>query len=367
MRILHVLNDVSDRGNGIVNTAVDIAIEQARLGHTVAVVAASGGHESLLRKSGVEFFPVDDVRRLAKIVSSFRVFRRYVNEFKPDVVHAHMRAGLVLAWLLGKFHGYALVAHLQNVHDRESILMGLAQRVIVVSKSVGDTMRNMGIPRRKIRVVLNRTLFSTRLPQLADITPAPLRKPSIVTVCGMYHRKGIAELISAFERIAAKFPDANLYLVGDGPHRSIFEMQASSSAFRDRIHFEGFQGSPQCYMLAADVFVLASRRESFGLVLIEARQAGCAIVASNADGIPEALDGGRAGVLVEPQNIGALAEALGRMLEHPEQRRLWSERAKQGIEAFGVGVMVQEIMAVYQELIVTPQILKTPSTLQSQL
>src|SRR5580704_17258447 len=142
-------------------------------------------------------------------------------------------------------------------------------------------------------------------------------------------------------------------------------MQGSSSGFRDRNYFEGFQSSPQCYMLAADVFVLAARRESFGLVLIEARQAGCDIIASNVDGKPEALDGGRAGVLVEPQNINALADALGQMLGHPEQRQLWSERAKQGIEAFGVGVMVQEIMAVYQELIVTPQIMKTPSAMQS--
>jgi glycosyltransferase involved in cell wall biosynthesis len=223
--------------------------------------------------------------------------------------------------------------------------MGLAQRVFVVSKSVGDTMRGMGVPRKKIRVVLNRTLYSTRLPLLSDIRPARLRRPSIVTVCGMYHRKGIAELIYAFERIAPKFPEANLYLVGDGPHRPIFEAQANASAFRERIHFEGFQGSPQSYMLAADVFVLAS----------------------NVDGIPEALDGGRAGALVEPQNISALSEALNRMLEHPEERFHWSERAKQGIEAFGVGVMVQEIMAVYQELIAAPQILKTSSTFQSSL
>jgi glycosyltransferase involved in cell wall biosynthesis len=367
MRILHVLNDITDRGNGIVNTAVDIAIEQARLGHTVAVVSAGGGHEPLLRKGGVEHFQLNDVRRLSKIASSFAIFRRYVNEFKPDVVHAHMRAGLLLAWLLAKFQHYALVAHLQNVHDRESVLMGLAQRVFVVSKSVGDTMRGMGVPRKKIRVVLNRTLYSTRLPLLSDIRPARLRRPSIVTVCGMYHRKGIAELIYAFERIAPKFPEANLYLVGDGPHRPIFEAQANASAFRERIHFEGFQGSQQSYMLAADVFVLASRRESFGLVLIEARQAGCSIVASNVDGIPEALDGGRAGALVEPQNISALSEALNRMLEHPEERFHWSERAKQGIEAFGVGVMVQEIMAVYQELIAAPQILKTSSTFQSSL
>ena len=109
---------------------------------------------------------------------------------------------------------------------------------------------------------------------------------------------------------------AHLYLVGDGPERELFERQARRSRWSDRIHFEGFQTVPQAYMLSADVFVLASRRESFGLVLIEARQAGCAIVATNVDGVAEALDGGRAGMLVPPRNVPSLAVALTRMLRN---------------------------------------------------
>jgi glycosyltransferase involved in cell wall biosynthesis len=351
MRILHILNDVTDLGNGIVNTAVDLAIEQARQGHQVGIISAGGGYEPLLKRANVRHFTLDQSRQPMKILRALLLMRRQIREFNPDVMHAHMRTGLLLAWLWARIDRVALVAHVHNVHDRESVMMGLAKRVIVVSNSVAVTMRSQGIARSKIRVVLNRTLGSPRHPALADIRSVALPRPSIVTVGGMNHRKGIAELISAFEIVGAKLQDAHLYLVGDGPERLLFEQQAGTSRWHKRIHFEGVQSVPQAYMLGADVFVLASRRESFGLVLIEARQAGCAIVASDVDGIAEALDDGRAGLLVPSRDVQALANALCRLLENEQERRAWQCRALQGIEKFRVSIMASEIENIYRELV----------------
>ena len=292
MRVLHILNDLTDRGNGIVNTAVDLAMEQAYQGVEVAVASAVGGYQPTLERAGVVHLTLDQSRDPVHLLRAIRVFRGHLREFRPDVVHAHMRTGLLLAWFCRHFHRYTLVGHVHNVHDRESIVMGLADRVIAVSESVATTMAACGIPKKKIRVVLNRTLGSRRVPMLAEIQPAALERPSIVTVCGMSQRKGIDVLISVFEQIGREFQDAHLYLVGDGPDRQQFERQAANSQWSERIHFEGYQAVPQAYMLSADVFVLASRRESFGLVLIEAREAGCAIVATDVDGVSEALDGG---------------------------------------------------------------------------
>jgi glycosyltransferase involved in cell wall biosynthesis len=351
MRILHIMNDVTDRGNGIVNTAVDLAIEQARQGHTVAIASAGGGYEDLLAKNGVMHLNLDQSRSPAQLLRSLMLFRRQSHDFDPDVVHAHMRTGLLLAWFWARIYRFGLVAHVHNVHDRESLLMGLADRVIVVSQSVARTMIRQVIPARKIHVVLNRTLGSPRALGIHGVKAAQLARPSIVTVAGMNHRKGISELISAFEIMSDKFEDAHLYLVGDGPERALFEEQASKSRRHDHIHFEGFQNSPQSYMMSADIFVLASRRESFGLVLIEARQAGCAIVASDIDGIAEALDGGQAGMLVPPGNIRALADALCALLSSEKDRKALQHRALQGIDAFNVSVMAREVEDVYLGLI----------------
>jgi glycosyltransferase involved in cell wall biosynthesis len=351
MRVMHILNDVTDRGNGIVNVAVDLAMEQARQGHAVAVASAGGGFQRLLESAGVLHFTLDQSRRPAKMLRAVMLFRRQAAAFQPDVVHAHMRTGLLLAKFWRHFMPYVLVGHVHNVHDRESLMMRLADGVIAVSHSVASTMAHRGIPKRKLRVVLNRTLNSLRQPRLDKIQPAGLRRPSVVTVCGMNQRKGVEELIAAFNEAGRKFPAAHLYLVGDGPERRRFEQLAETSALRARIHFEGFQAVPQAYMLSTDVFVLAARRESFGLVLIEARAAGCAIVATNADGIGEALDDGAAGILVEPRNASALAQAICRLLRSEAERREWQRRARAGIEKFCIDRMAREVTGVYAELI----------------
>ena len=350
MRVMHILNDVTDRGNGIVNAAVDLAIEQARQGYSVAVVSAGGGYQRLLLEAGVHHLALDQSRHPIGLLRAAQLFHRQLLIFRPDVVHAHMRTGLLLAWFWRHFERFALVGHVHNVHDRESVLMGLADRIIAVSESVGRTMAAAGVPRRKLRVVLNRTLNGARQPRLDEIEPAPLARPAIVTVCGMTRRKGIEELLIAFDKVAREFPAAHLYLVGDGPERGWFEMLAQRSPYRSRIHFEGYQAVPQAWMLSADVFVLAARRESFGLVLLEARAAGCAIVATNADGISEALDQGQSGLLVPPRNAPALAEALCRMLGNDEERKEWQRRGRRGIEKYLIERMAHEVGGVYDEI-----------------
>jgi glycosyltransferase involved in cell wall biosynthesis len=350
MRVLHILNDITDQGNGIVNTAVDLAVEQAKQGMDVAVVSAGGGYRSLLENAGVRHIPLDQSRNPVNLVRAISRFHAILCKFQPDVVHAHMRTGLLMAWFWRHFERFGLVGHLHNVHDRESILMALADRVIVVSNSVAASIQKLGVSPKKTRVVLNRTLGSRRQPDLHQVKPATLARPSIVSVGGMTSRKGIEELIDAFEIVARDIPGSHLYLVGDGPERKRFEDQARESEHFSRIHFEGFQSLPQAYMLGADVFVLASRRESFGLVLIEARQAGCAIVATDVDGIAEALDGGLAGVLVPVRNVNALAGAIRRMLGSAEERYLWQSRARQGVDNYTIGLMACEIQAVYEEV-----------------
>ena len=86
-----------------------------------------------------------------------------------------MRTGLLLAWFWGRFYRFALIGHVHNVHDRESVMMTLADRVIAVSQSVAATMAGSGIAKSKIRVVLNRTIGSRRQPAMTEIEPAALQ------------------------------------------------------------------------------------------------------------------------------------------------------------------------------------------------
>ena len=350
MHILHILNHIQEIGNGIVNVAVDLACLQAKTGHYVGVASAGGEYEALLTRYGVRHFQLDQARKPINLIKASRRYRAIVQEFQPDIVHAHMMTGVVLASVLRARSRYAVVSTVHNEFQRSAVLMGLADRVIAVSNAVSHSMARRGIPENKLRVVTNGTLGSARTHQLKDYLPIPLQRPAIATVAGMYRRKGIAELIDAFVEIALDFPQAHLYLVGNGPDRSLFEAKAQSTPIADRIHFEGFQPEPQRYLLATDIFVLASHREPFGLVISEAREAGCAIVASDVDGIPEALDGGQAGVLVPPADSHALAKALVQLLSNPDVLQRWKDQAHHNLEWLTATRVNEKTLAVYREL-----------------
>ena len=350
MRILHILNDIQEIGNGIINVAVDLACLQAEAGHTVVVASAGGEYDRLLTRYGVQHVPLDQRRQPLQLLRAAGQYRSLVRTVQPNIVHAHMMTGMVLAWALRGQTPYRLVSTVHNEFQRSAILMGLADRVLAVSQSVADSMAQRGIPPSKLHVVCNGTLGSPR-ERLSTLPPVVLKRPAIATLAGMFHRKGIADLITAFEALAAAFPAAHLYLIGNGPDRAAFEAQAQATAIADRIHFEGYQAEPQRYLEATDIFVLASRQEPFGLVLSEARDAGCAIVASNVDGIPEALDGGKAGILVPAADPSALAAAIAPLLRDPELLQAWKARSKQNLDWLKVSRVHTETLAVYANLL----------------
>jgi glycosyltransferase involved in cell wall biosynthesis len=352
MRILHILDHIQETSNGTVNATVDLACLQAKVGYKVAIASTGGKYEILLKQYGVQHFQFALTKKLGRLLKAARRYRAIIREFQPDIVHTHVMKGVVFAYALRMRAGYALVSTVHNEFQRSAVLVGLADRVIAVSNAVAKSMERRGVPRKRLRVVCNGTLGSPRRRQLAEVLPLPLQRPAITTVAGMYRRKGIAELIDAFEQIALNYPQAHLYLVGSGPDQAQFKAKAQGTAVTDRIHFEGFQPEPQHYLLATDVFVLASHREPFGLVLSEAREAGCAIIASNVDGIPEALDGGQAGLLVPPGDSRALAEALARFLSAPKELYKWKGQAQHNLEWLSVARVHEETLAVYRELVV---------------
>lgn len=351
LRILHLLNTVRETGNGIINTAMDLAWGQARQGHEVHVASAGGEFETRLAAWGVRHHRIDQRRRPLTLWRATYRLKALLAEHRIDVVHAHMMTGVVLtraARAPRARGGPVLVGHVHNVYQRSARLMGLADLTLCCGTMVREEMRRLGVPEARLRVVLNGTVGSPRLPDPAAVVPAALAQPAIVTVAGMNERKGIAELIEAFGLLAATHPGAQLYLVGDGPDRARFEALAAASAGAGRIHFAGFQRDPSPWLRAAAVFVLASRRESFPIVIGEARAAGCAIVATAVDGVPESLDDGAAGVLVPARDPARLAAALDTLLRDPEARARQAAQARTGLERFHVTRMVEETVALYR-------------------
>ena len=350
LRILHVLDHVRNDGNGIVNVVVDLACAQADAGDHVAIASDGGEYEPLLAAHGVDHHRLMREDSAAGRVRVVARLNRIVGKVRPVIVNAHRAYATISGRVLRPLHSFALIATDHNEFEAKGRLLGTANLIIAVSDGAATSLTATGVNRNRIRVVQNGPLFGAREVRgdsASDVVT--LARPAIVTVAALVQRKGIHVLLEAFETVAAEHSEVNLYFVGDGPERGALETRRRESRFAERIHIEGFQREPAAYLRGADVFVLASFREPFGLAALEARGAGCAVVVSGVDGLPETVDRGEAGMIVAPGDADALAGALTSLLISSAQLARWRERAGRGLERFSAARMARDTDAVYRE------------------
>jgi glycosyltransferase involved in cell wall biosynthesis len=345
VRILHLLNH-RRRLNGHVHAAVDLACAQVKLGHTVAMASQGGDFDELLRTNGIETFVVDHERRPGPVLKSMVGLTGLLRRWRPDVVHAHMMTSAVLAWPACKLTRVALVTTVHNEFEKGAILMGLGDRVIAVSAAVAKSMQKRGISASRIDVVLNGTIGSARMTGRSEV-PKSLNHPAIVFVGGLHPRKGLPDLLQAFDAVHAQHPAARLYVVGGGPTQDSYTAMARAMASADAIAFAGPQDDPYPWMLGADIFVLPSHADPAPLVLSEAREAGCAVIATQVDGIPELLGQGESGILVPPKSPDRIADALRMLVTDPDQLKAWRAKSQIGIENLRIDRVARAALEVY--------------------
>jgi glycosyltransferase involved in cell wall biosynthesis len=151
--------------------------------------------------------------------------------------------------------------------------------------------------------------------------PRSAGKPFVLAIGRHVIQKGFDVLIDAFGKLVADAAfDWDLVIAGDGPLRDALAAQATHAGLETRVRLVGRTDRPATVALFRDAaaFVLPSRLEPFGIVNLEAMAAGTPVVASRVGGVPEFVEDGVSGLLVEPGDAGALADAI---------RRLWASRA----------------------------------------
>lgn len=361
MRILHIANEIVSTGNGIVNSAVDLACLQSEAGNEVTFISSGGGYADLLSKYKVIHRQVNMSSRSGwKFVRDLPKLRKITAEINPDIVHAHMMTGAVVMRLgrdFFSFGKYRLVTTVHNEWRLTSNLMQVGDGVIVLSENGKILFQKRGFPAHKMQVVRHGIVRSPRRRGTLETdqsgTPES-RALSIITVAGLYKRKGIGDLIHAFGEIADEFPTASLHILGWGPDREYFEKQRAATRGFERIHFKGFVAQPHLVLREASVFVLASHTEAFPLAVAEAREAGCAIIATTVGGVPELLDHGRAGLLIPPREPRILAQALRRVLSNPRELQKWQAAATSNLDWLSCERMRDETIQVYRSLLTAP-------------
>jgi len=196
---------------------------------------------------------------------------------------------------------------------------------IAVSEAVAqDMVRLLGLPRDSITLIRNPVDIAAV--ERAESSPVPdpwlepdqiAQVPAFVAAGRLSPEKDHAALFRALARLSED-REVRLILLGEGPERVRLEREASRLGLAARIKLTGFVSNPFTYFVRASVFVLSSRYEGFGNVLVEAMACGCPVVSTDCPGGPsEILLGGRLGPLVAPGDDAALARAMAAMLDAP--------------------------------------------------
>jgi glycogen synthase len=142
--------------------------------------------------------------------------------------------------------------------------------------------------------------------------PEKRPRPYVLGIGRLVRQKGFDLLIDGFARIAGDHRDLDLLLAGDGPERDSLVRQAAGSPFAGRIEFAGSVPAPRAFALlrGASAFVLASRHEPQGIVILEAMAAGAPVAAAAVGGVPEIVRDGVNGLLFEGGSAQGLAAKL---------------------------------------------------------
>lgn len=350
MRVLHLVNWMNNAGNGITNVAVDLAWAQVEAGYEVHVATKAGSYLPMMRARGIGVHHLDlTVRGPIPLAQQMRRLSLLVRDIRPDVVHSHVIAGTVLARTASR---RPVVATVHNEYQRGASLMGFfAHRVVGVSDAVTEAMESRHVPRRKLTTVHNGVVGSPRRIASSehvseDIAPGP----TVMTLGAVSERKGSDVLVEAFARVLQHVPDAHLYFVGNQDWPELGE-RVSAGELRERIHFAGYRDHPETMLQHADVFVLPSRKDPYPLALLEAMERGLPIVASRVDGIPEALGFGEYGLLTEPGDSSAVADAVVDLLLKKDRARGYAEKARERARDFTIEKMAEGYQGVYEEVL----------------
>jgi glycosyltransferase involved in cell wall biosynthesis len=233
-----------------------------------------------------------------------------------DVVHSHSYKSLAhlsafrsrIPVLVATYHG--ATSHDLTAKLYERIQWALFQNVdclFAVSQGAKEALEMFGASRCRIAVVPNMLGEAVPEPRLPGADGKAT--PDFLYLGRLSVEKGIDILIRALARLPKSFR-FKLTIVGDGPERGRLEQMVRKEGLEERVFFLGFQLNINDCLASADVLVMPSRREGLPMALIEAAASGKPVVASRVGGIPDIVEDGINGLLVEPESVEGLCKAI---------------------------------------------------------
>ena len=349
--VFHLITTIN-RG-GAENQLLILVKEQIRQGFEVHVVYLKGEPE--LRADFVASGALvhSELASLSPLIQPFK-FRRLI-QGKSAIVHAHLpRAELVALLTFKKFKLFT------SRHNAEPFFPG-APRVIsnflsrlveirsIKIMAISNAVKNFLVARGEVKHSENIEVVHygyqmrfggnvARESQTGKIT-------KLGTISRLTSQKDIPTMLSAFLEYKARSPASSLSILGAGPLESELKNLSKSLGLSDSVNFLGRSSRIYDFLSELDAFILTSKYEGFGMVLLEAMDAGIPVIASNNSAIPEVLGDDFPGLCT----TGESKEFCKKIdfLNDPVYRKMILDKQGVRLQLFGADVMSQKINEIY--------------------
>lgn len=317
------------------------------------------------------------LRRAIGLIQRARKLRRILQQETPDTVVSFMGEANILNSLLAPRPIVTVHNHLASLAEltragasgqltkvrlwfeslvTEALIRALYRRatVVAVSEVVRKEMvERFGVPERQVVVIPNAINVQEIQAKASEPADCPWKSgtPVIVTAGRLTLQKGQWHLIRAFAAVRQTIP-CQLAILGTGELEGELKSLAISLGVEADVHFLGWQENPWKFIARADVFVLPSISEGFGLVILEAMACGVPVIATDCPGAAREILMPEYGVLVPPlglhtKQVGQLTSPILGMLRDGEMRQRYANAGLKRVRDFGYETFVEK----YQQLI----------------
>jgi len=301
------------------------------------------------------------------ISKSFYLFswfklKKTISSFKPDLIHAHYASSYGLLGAIARFHpllisvwGSDVFSFPNNYFKAMLLKYNFSKADQILSTSHVMAEETAKYTSKKIEV----TPFGIDIEKFRPMSVDSIFQPSnfvIGTVKSLEKIYGIDILILAFSRLKNSFPDKKLKLliVGEGSQRGVLESQVGTLGLRDDVVFQGAvsQNEVPKYMNMLDVFVAVSRNESFGVSVLEASACEKPVIVSRVGGLPEVVEEGKSGLIVESENVEEVYKAMVILMNDENLRNEMGKAGRQRVlDLYNFEDNVEQMMNIYKRIL----------------
>jgi glycosyltransferase involved in cell wall biosynthesis len=326
-------------------------------GHAAELIAVRDSPlASRAKEIGAPVHVADPQRR--RLTAAWQI-HKLMREHRCDIVHANEPHALTSAWLARAHRAVPVVVSRRIALPLSRGLFSLARyraatRVVAVSHFVERSVIQSGLSADCVSVIYDGVEIPQQISQAhresarTQLGIAP-EISCIGNVAAFVPEKGHALLLEAFAKLRAQFPECMLLLRGDGSEFAMLQSLARKLNVAGAVKFLPSSIAIETVFAATDIFAFSSHEEPLGSALLAAMASALPVVAVARGGIPEVLEDGKNGLLVQDLEPGAFSAAVARLIAHPgEASRLGDAARETAIARFSADRMVEETLRLYE-------------------